>query len=92
MCGHPKELASHGAEFSCPCSFSARARACYGWSVQLTDFFVLEGVAHAPYPLIPGECRGDAFATGIWHGERASGAHIKDGRIVSLYLMRVDLI
>lgn len=82
MCGHPKEMASHGAEFPC---VSARAKAYYGWSMQLTDFFVLEGVAHTPYPLIPGGCRGDAFATEIWHGERLSGAHIKDGRKLSLF-------
>lgn len=43
-------------------SVSAEARVYYSWSTQLTDFFVLEEVAHTPCPLIPGGCRGDLFA------------------------------
>lgn len=85
MYGHPKELASHGAEFPC---VSARARAYYGRSVQLTDFLDWrEQHIHLAASFLVSV--GDTLLqvrSGL-ERERASGARIKDGRKVSLYLM-----
>lgn len=90
MYGHPKELASHGAEFPC---VSASARAYYGRSVQLTDFLDWrEQHIHLATSFLVSV--GDTLLqvrSGL-ERERASGARIKDGRKVSLYLMCVDLI
>lgn len=88
MYDHPKELASHGAEFPC---VSARARVYYGWSVRLTDFLVLREQHIHPVPSFLVGVGGTLLQLRSGTGNLA-GARRKDGRKVSLHLMRVDLI